>query len=113
LLVSRVVPISLEGWVAYIGVNMLGNIIGHANVELMAGVPRIRDVGWFANASVYHALHHARWNGNYSFQLAAPDRIFGSEFEDWPELHRRISAHQPLTSLNARAKPSPSADALA
>lgn len=102
LLFSRVVPISLEGWAAYMGINMLGNIIGHANVELLAGVPNIRFLGWFANSSVYHALHHARWSGNYAFQAAALDRIFGSEFEDWPELHRRISEQHPLPALNAR-----------
>jgi lathosterol oxidase len=102
LLVSRIIPLSIEGWAAYMFINMLGNIIGHGNVELMPGVPRIADVAWTANPSVYHALHHARWNGHYGFQSVALDRLFGSEFSDWPELHRRISEHQPLPALNTR-----------
>jgi lathosterol oxidase len=102
VLISRVIPISLEGWAAYMFINMMGNIIGHGNVELMFGVPRIEDVAWAANPSVYHALHHARWNGHYAFQSVALDRMFGTEFSDWAELHRRISEHRPLPALSAR-----------
>lgn len=102
LLISRVVPISIEGWAAYMFINVLGNVIGHANVELMPKVPNITHVAWAANPSVYHALHHARWQGHYGFQSAVMDRMFGTEFRDWPELHRRVSAREPLPALNTR-----------
>ena len=37
-LFSRVVPISAEGWAAYMFINMTGNITGHANIELIPNV---------------------------------------------------------------------------
>jgi Delta7-sterol 5-desaturase len=100
LLVSRWLPISLPGWAAYMFVNMLGNITGHANVELMPHVPRVARFAWWANPSIFHALHHARWKGHYGFQSVGMDRLFGSEFPDWPALHAQISERHPLSSLS-------------
>lgn len=102
VLVSRWLPISLEGWTAYMFVNMLGNIIGHANVELLPKLPSPRRFAWGANPSVYHALHHARWNGHYGFQSVAMDRLFGTEWSDWPALHARVGERQPLDTLRVR-----------
>jgi Delta7-sterol 5-desaturase len=102
VLVSRWLPISLEGWTAYMFINMLGNIIGHANVELLPKLPNPRRFAWTANPSVYHALHHARWNGHYGFQSVAMDRLFGTEWSDWPALHARVGQRRPLDSLRAR-----------
>ena len=99
---SRLVPISAAGWAAYMAYNVLGNIVGHANVEL---VPRLRHVRWTAllsNAFVYHALHHARWNGHYGFAAALMDRLCGTEWPDWPELHERTATGRPLEDLRER-----------
>jgi Delta7-sterol 5-desaturase len=101
-LVSRVVPISAEGWAGYMLINMAGNMTGHANLELIPKVPRVSRFAWFANPSLYHALHHARWKGHYGFQSVAMDRLFGSEWEDWPTLHARISQGRALDDLRAR-----------
>ena len=59
---------------------------------------------WWANPSIFHALHHARWQGHFGFQSAGMDRLFGSEFADWPVLHAQISARRALTSLRAGAE---------
>jgi sterol desaturase/sphingolipid hydroxylase (fatty acid hydroxylase superfamily) len=104
VLVSRWLPISLPGWAAYMFVNMLGNITGHANVELMPHIPRVASFAWWANPSIFHALHHARWKGHFGFQSAGMDRLFGSEFADWPVLHAQISARRALTSMRAGAE---------
>lgn len=98
-LASQLVPISFEGWAAYIAFNIFGNMVGHSNVELVPATPGMRASTLFSNAFVYHALHHARWTGHYSFQSALMDRLFGTEWQDWPALHAEIAASKPMQSL--------------
>jgi sterol desaturase/sphingolipid hydroxylase (fatty acid hydroxylase superfamily) len=99
---SQLVPISAAGWTAYMAFNVFGNIVGHANVEAVPHTPLLRWTALLGNAFVYHALHHARWNGHYSFAAALMDRLFGSEWPDWLELNARVGAGRPLTSLHER-----------
>lgn len=101
-LLSRIWPIDADAWLTYMVFNMAGNITGHARFELLPRLPAPRRFAWFANPSVYHALHHARFTGHFGFQSVAMDRLFGSEFQDWPALHARIGQRQPLTSLRER-----------
>jgi lathosterol oxidase len=95
-------PVSFWGWAAYIAFNVTGNVVGHSNVEPTAPIAATRLATWFANAFVYHSLHHARWTGHYSFQSALMDRIMGTEWSDWPALYARIVEGHPLRSLNER-----------
>lgn len=104
LLLSWIEPISFGGYVAYLGFNVFGNIVGHANVEPTAPRAATRMAALFANPFVYHALHHARWTVNYSFQAAGMDRMFKTEAPDWPELYRRVSTGHPLQSLQERGE---------
>ena len=99
---SLLVPIGFWGWAGYMAFNVLGNIVGHANVEPTARAAASRAASIFANAFVYHSLHHARWKGNYAFQAALMDRLMGTEFNDWPALYDRIVAGKPLKSLKER-----------
>jgi sterol desaturase/sphingolipid hydroxylase (fatty acid hydroxylase superfamily) len=101
-LYSQLVPISFWGWVAYLAFNVLGNVAGHANVEPTARAAATRTAALFVNPFVYHCLHHARWKGHYGFQAAFMDRLFGTEWRDWPALYARIVAGKPLTSLKER-----------
>lgn len=101
-LVSWVLPLSFWGYFGYLAFNVVGNVVGHANVEPTARFAATRQAAWFANPFVYHALHHARWNGHYSFQAALMDRIFGTEYADWPELYERIAAGKALKSFKER-----------
>jgi lathosterol oxidase len=99
---SRMVPISASGWAWYMAYNVVGNIVGHANVE---PVPRGRWIYWGAlisNAFVFHSLHHARWTGHYCFAAAGMDRLFGTEWPDWMELHDQLAAGVPMTDLHQR-----------
>lgn len=98
-LASLVVPISAEGWAAYIAFNIFGNMVGHSNIEPVLHTPGLHYSVLFSNTFVYHSLHHARWNGHYSFQSALMDRLFGTEWKDWHPLHAEIASGQPLKSL--------------
>lgn len=95
-------PLGFWGLVGYYAFNINGNIVGHANVEPTARASASRGATWFANAFVYHSLHHARWNGHYSFQAALMDRLFGTEWSDWPVLFERVITGHPLESLKVR-----------
>ena len=102
LALSLVAPLSFWGLAGYLAFNVSGNIVGHANVEPNAPAAASRGATLFANVFVYHALHHARWTGHYSFQAATMDRLFGTEYRDWPELYARVSQGKALTSLQER-----------
>ncbi len=102
LLMSWIHPISFVGWAAYLAFNVSGNVFGHSNVEPNVPAAASRSATLFANVFIYHALHHARWNGHYSFQTAMMDRLFGTEYADWPQLFARIIAGKPLKSLKER-----------
>lgn len=104
VLFSRIVPLSFWGWAGYLAFNVFGNIVGHANVE--PNDPRIgtRGASWLVSPFVFHALHHARWTGHFSFQAAAMDRLFGTEWNDWPSLFARIIDGKPLKDLKERGE---------
>ncbi len=99
-LIGLVVPLSPAGCLAYFVANTFVNVVGHANVELNP-LSR-RSLTWLAHPWTYHALHHARFDRNYAFASPLMDRLFGTEWADWPELHARVFAGEALTSLNAR-----------
>jgi len=98
-----IAPISAEGWVAYLAFNVYGNIVGHANVELMSALSRRRLVSLFTPPFLYHALHHARWTGHYGFASSTLDHLLHTEFSDWRPLHERVAAGRALESLKERA----------
>lgn len=100
---SLVAPISLYGWFAYLAFNVVTNIVGHANAEVVGPSRWLRQRAIVAPAFTFHALHHARWTGHYGFESVWADRLLGSEWNDWIALHARISAGTPLTSLKERA----------
>ena len=99
---SQVMPISFDGWALYIAYNVLGNIAGHANVEPIPPLPGLRYASVISNVYTYHALHHARWNGNYGFATALMDRVCRTEWPDWPELHARTAHGNPMPDLHTK-----------
>jgi lathosterol oxidase len=88
--------VSLTGWLAYVAYNYWGNILGHVNVEILPGAVGKRANSWFLHAITYHALHHARYAGHYGFGATFMDRIFGSEWSDWPKLQAQVLSGDPL-----------------
>lgn len=100
---SLVTPLGFWGWVGYVAFNVMGNMTGHSNVEPNVAAAASPVATLFANVFVYHALHHARWNGHYSFQAAGMDRLMGTEWSDWRALYDRVASGHPMTSLKDRA----------
>lgn len=83
------------GWLAFFVMAFMGNVAGHANAEFLP--PRATSRA--SNPIMFHALHHSRFTGHYGFGASYMDALMGSEFPDWPALHRRILAGEPLRSL--------------
>lgn len=102
MLLSLLTPVSFVGWVGYIAFNVSGNLIGHSNIEPMPARMVTRTTALISPPFIIHALHHARWTGHHSFASLYMDRLFGTEWTDWPALHRIISAGSPLPSLKTR-----------
>lgn len=79
----------------------VGNIAGHANADFFPQrVSRLSAA--FLPPVSYHSLHHARFDGHYGFAAAYMDRLLGTEWPDWKELHDRIYDGTPLPSLKVR-----------
>jgi sterol desaturase/sphingolipid hydroxylase (fatty acid hydroxylase superfamily) len=97
-------PISFWGWVAYLSYNVVGNIAGHANVELVPPSKTLWVRSTLAAVITFHALHHARWTGHYGFASSWADRLFGTEWSDWPSLHGRVWAGAPMKSLKDKGE---------
>lgn len=103
LAMSLVAPISLAGLLAYHALYQVsGNVIGHANVDFFPGAVSKRANSWISHPIVYHSLHHARFNNHYSFGSTFMDRLLGTEWHDWPELHARVISGTPLQKLTER-----------
>lgn len=102
-LLGMVTPISLIGFLAYHAFYQIpGNIIGHANVDFFPAAAGKRSNSWIGHPTTYHSLHHARFNNHYSFGSTFMDRLLGTEWADWPELHLRVIRGVPLEKLSVR-----------
>lgn len=103
LLFGMIMPISLGGLIAYhVLYQISGNVVGHANVDPFPKALENRMATWTNHPILYHSLHHARYNNHYSFGSSFMDRILGTEWADWPELHAKVISGQPLTKLSER-----------
>ncbi len=113
ILMSSLGVLHFWGYAFFLAYFWIGNIAGHANADFFP--PRIsRAAAMFVVPITYHALHHARFDGHYSFAAAYMDRIFGTEFSDWKPLHDRVYDGTSLTSLRVKGDaPDPSGAAQA
>lgn len=100
---SWVVPVSVETMIAVAVTSELLACYGHMNVEIWRrGFPST-FVGQWLMTPTFHGMHHARFNGNYGLFTRIPDRLFGTEWADYPALHARVADGAPLPSLGTRA----------
>lgn len=103
LLLSQVVEVSALGVASYLAFNVYGNIVGHANFEVLRRpLATSHPLALFVPPFLFHALHHARWTGHYGFAGAWTDRVFRTEWSDWSDLEGRIQDGTPLASLKER-----------
>lgn len=98
IVLSRLGLLGFGGFLAWLGFVWSGNIAGHANAELFPLRSSALTTVW-SNPISYHSLHHARFTGHYGFVAAFMDRLFGTEFADWKEVHDRVYDGEPMTSL--------------
>ncbi len=104
-LLSLFAPISVEGFLAYHALYQIsGNQIGHSNVDFFPAFASDREKSWISHPITYHSLHHARFNNHYSFGSSFMDRLMGTEWADWPELHKRVVGGQAMKKLSERGK---------
>lgn len=103
VLLSAVGLAGFWGYVAFLSFAWYGNIVGHANVEMM---PAVTSTHWcsrlFSNPITYHCLHHARFERHYGFATAWMDALFGTQWEDWIAASKRTRSGEPLTSLREK-----------
>lgn len=103
LLLSAVgLPTSALGFVLYLFYNYSGNIVGHVNAELFPLALGRRANTWWVHPVVYHSLHHARFRNHYGFGSTFMDRLFRTEWADWPVLFERVRNGSALKSLSER-----------
>lgn len=102
VLMSLATPLGFWGIVAYLAFNIIGNIAGHANAEVVPPSKWLWYRSTVGTVFTYHALHHARWTGHYGFASTWADRIFATEWPDWIRLHEKVWRGSPMTSLKER-----------
>ena len=102
ILLAQAGLLGFWGWAVWLGITWSGNIAGHANAEMFPLRSSRATTLFMSNPISYHSLHHARFDGHYGFVAAMMDRLFGTEFSDWKELHDRIFDGQSLRSLRER-----------
>ncbi len=102
-LLSNYIPIPFYGIAAYQFVFIMLDLVAHTNVEFFpAGFPD-SILGKFFYSPTFHAMHHARYKGNYGLFTSFMDRIFGSAFSDYPELFNLAREGRGPASLQYRA----------
>lgn len=81
------------------------NSYGHANYEIR-GVTFMALKGTVLTSTVYHALHHSRYTGNYGLGTRVLDRIFGTEWPDSAAVFDRVVVtKRPMTALREAVEP--------
>jgi Delta7-sterol 5-desaturase len=96
------VPLARGGLVLYVFSNYVLNVLGHTNIEaLPAHFPRTLP-GRFFISSTFHAMHHARLQGHYGLFTQVLDRLGGTYFEDFPQVHARAASGEGLRTLGER-----------
>jgi len=101
-LASRLEPVSFYGIVAWYLLYHVTNTLGHANVEVNAPGYDRTLFGKIFLSSTSHAMHHARYVGNYGLLTVFMDRWFGTEWSDTGDVQTRAANGRPLTSANER-----------
>lgn len=93
----------VAGW--FVGYLII-NSYGHANYEIR-GETFMKLKGTILTSTVYHALHHSRYTGNYGLATRIPDRIFGTEWADSVAAFDRVVVQKsPLKALRETVDPS-------
>lgn len=103
LATSGWLPFVPEAYLAWLVFFWFSNTMGHVNVEIVPASVSASPVSrLMSHAITYHALHHARYRKHLCFFMNSLDSAFGQVWDDYPELHARVAAGQPLVRLGER-----------
>ena len=102
--VDSVFSLSFYGIALWYFRYLITNSFSHENCE-----PRsaefIEKAGKYETTTTYHALHHSRYIKNYGFSTRFLDRWFGTEWDDYEEVFKKVSkTGQPLNKFNEKIK---------
>jgi lathosterol oxidase len=88
-LFSSLLPFPVEGYGLYFTANYLLNVYGHLNVEITPKKFLTSAVGQVLNTTTYHSLHHLRYRGHFGLFTSTLDKVHGSYFHDYQDMHAR------------------------
>ena len=102
MLFDLFIPLNFFGVAGWFFIYLMVNSYGHANYEIRS--PAFMNwQGKFITSTVYHALHHSRYTGNYGLATRFIDQWLGTEWPDSEAVFERVVADQtPMTSLRER-----------
>ncbi|MEX3017545.1 sterol desaturase family protein [Gymnodinialimonas hymeniacidonis] len=104
-IIGLLLPLNWFGVAAWFVAYLIVNSFGHANYEIR-GETFMKLKGTVLTSTVYHALHHSRYTGNYGLGTRVLDRILGTEWPDVEAVYDRVvSDKQPLVGLRDRVDP--------
>ena len=109
---AALMPFANAGLLAYLVVNYALVVFQHSNVEWL---PKWFVRSWLGKiffTPTFHALHHARFKGNYGLFIVWLDRLFHTQFDDYEAVHARVVAGEGLERLGERATPLPRVHAM-
>ncbi len=101
-ILGLLLPLNFFGVAAWFVIYLIINSYGHANYEIRSEA-FMQLKGTVLTSTVYHALHHSRYTGNYGLGTRVLDRILGTEWPDSEAVFDRVVAEKsPLTGLRER-----------
>lgn len=103
MLVDLVLPLNFYGVATWFVIYLIINSYGHANYEVRSHA-FMKLKGKVLTSTVYHALHHSRYTGNYGLGTRFLDRWFGTEWPDSEAVFDQVVVQkEPLRSLRQKA----------
>ncbi|GAB5448909.1 sterol desaturase family protein [Gymnodinialimonas sp.] len=109
-LVGLFIELNFYGLATWFVGYLIINSYGHANYEIR-GAAFMTLKGTVLTSTVYHALHHSRYTGNYGLGTRVLDRLFGTEWPDAVAVFDKVVVQKtPLRALREtveQAEPNP------
>lgn len=89
-IVLFLIPLNLLGLILFTIGGFVVNVYGHLGFEIAPKWLRRSFLFEVVNTSVYHNMHHSKFQGNYGLYFRFWDRIMGTEYPDYVEQYDKI-----------------------
>lgn len=99
---SHLFAVTPAGLFAYLLTNYALNVLGHSNTEWFPSWFVKSPLGKVFLTPTFHAMHHARHQGNYGLFTIVLDRWLGTDFKDYPQAHQKAREGVGLSRLGER-----------